>query len=555
MRVGCRRLRKKPAHTEASKQSTDSRQAPACSPLEDDQIVAECKVRVQKLRENLLKQNHILQSEVSVQERFDASCSLFDASDHSLNLQSVKSSWLRSRDKPCDTNEGLEGSDASDTCSESDTSDSDSSGTGVEGAENLSAIVEDEEVAEETVEEGSDDEEEGDEVVEEGNEESTPAGDDSRNCVSVTETRRSESLEGGSLEVLTPSRRKTGEEVVEEPSPRDRVLEQCGQDAPLPFTSVIPPSVMKKCVKIGEGVYGEVFRTTRSGNSVALKIIPIEGDFEVNDEPQKTFTEILPEIVISNELSGLRNGTENSTYNFCPVRSVSCVQGCYPPELLKQWDVFHEKKTSENDRPDIFGLEQLYILFEFGDGGCDLESCKLKSAAEGVSVLQQVACALAVAEEEMKFEHRDLHVGNVLVQPTDETTVTVTLNGTPVFIDTHGVQVNIIDFTLSRLTKDGCTVFCDLASDDSLFEGKGDYQFDIYRMMKKENKNHWEAFHPHTNVMWLHYLCDKLINRKRYSANDRSHREAMKRLRQALQNLLQYQSAAHFVLEDALFDS
>ena len=29
------------------------------------------------------------------------------------------------------------------------------------------------------------------------------------------------------------------------------------------------------------------------------QIIPIEGDFEVNDEPQKTFKEILPEIVIS----------------------------------------------------------------------------------------------------------------------------------------------------------------------------------------------------------------------------------------------------------------
>ena len=33
--------------------------------------------------------------------------------------------------------------------------------------------------------------------------------------------------------------------------------------------------------------------------ALCLQIIPIEGDFEVNDEPQKTFKEILPEIVIS----------------------------------------------------------------------------------------------------------------------------------------------------------------------------------------------------------------------------------------------------------------
>ena len=57
--------------------------------------------------------------------------------------------------------------------------------------------------------------------------------------------------------------------------------------------------MMKSITKIGEGVYGEVYRAQRRGQSVALKVIPIEGDFLVNDEPQKTFEEMLPEIVIS----------------------------------------------------------------------------------------------------------------------------------------------------------------------------------------------------------------------------------------------------------------
>ena len=35
----------------------------------------------------------------------------------------------------------------------------------------------------------------------------------------------------------------------------------------------------------------------------------------------------------------------------CFCHSVSLVRGHYPPELLKQWDIFHEKKNSENDRP------------------------------------------------------------------------------------------------------------------------------------------------------------------------------------------------------------
>ena len=46
---------------------------------------------------------------------------------------------------------------------------------------------------------------------------------------------------------------------------------------------------------------------------------------------------------------------------------------------------------------------------------------------------------------------------------------------------------------------DKCSVYTDLSSDDSLFEGKGDYQFDIYRKMKEENR--WVSYsslQPHT---------------------------------------------------------
>lgn len=57
------------------------------------------------------------------------------------------------------------------------------------------------------------------------------------------------------------------------------------------------------CKKIGEGVYGEVFMTRPSPVSLedatVLKIMPIEGDFDVNGEPQKKFDEILSEIITS----------------------------------------------------------------------------------------------------------------------------------------------------------------------------------------------------------------------------------------------------------------
>lgn len=60
-----------------------------------------------------------------------------------------------------------------------------------------------------------------------------------------------------------------------------------------------------------------------------------------------------------------------------------------------------------------------------------------------------------------------------------------------------------------------------MAEDETLFTGRGDYQFDVYRLMKKANKNDWEPFEPHTNVLWLHYLADKMLKKKKYQEKDK----------------------------------
>jgi len=64
-----------------------------------------------------------------------------------------------------------------------------------------------------------------------------------------------------------------------------------------------------------------------------------------------------------------------------------------------------------------------------------------------------------------------------------------------------GLKLTIIDFTLSRLTTEDGIQFNPF-KDNDLFTGKGDYQFEVYRMMKADNAcNDWSLFNPNTNVM------------------------------------------------------
>lgn len=91
---------------------------------------------------------------------------------------------------------------------------------------------------------------------------------------------------------------------------------------------------------------------------------------------------------------------------------------------------------------------------------------------------------MAVAERKFEFEHRDLHWGNILLARTVDKFAEFYIDGVPVKVPTFGVKATIIDFTLSRMVYDGACLFNDLANDEELFSATGDYQFDIYRLMR-----------------------------------------------------------------------
>ncbi|XP_035948741.2 serine/threonine-protein kinase haspin [Halichoerus grypus] len=358
-----------------------------------------------------------------------------------------------------------------------------------------------------------------------------------------------------SMYLLTPL--KTLHVTDKKASDAEKVYGECNQEGPVPFSYCLSTEKLECCQKIGEGVFGEVFQTVTNHTPVALKIIAIEGPDLVNGAHQKTFEEILPEIIISKELSLLSDEVCNRTEGFIGLNSVHCVQGSYPPLLLRAWDHYNSTKGSANDRPDFFEEDQLFIVLEFEFGGIDLEQMrtKLSSMATAKSILHQITASLAVAEASLHFEHRDLHWGNVLLKKTSLKELHYTLNGKTSTIPTRGVQVNIIDYTLSRLERDGIVVFCDISMDEDLFTGEGDYQFEIYRLMRKENNNCWGEYHPYNNVLWLHYLTDKILKQMTFKikCNTSTMKQMKRKIQHFYRTMLNFSSATDLLCQHSLF--
>ncbi|CAH2046924.1 unnamed protein product, partial [Iphiclides podalirius] len=360
-------------------------------------------------------------------------------------------------------------------------------------------------------------------------------------------------------------------------SARDYVLRRCNQTEPIVFDECYPDTELKNCHKIGEGVYGEVFLwRARDGQARVLKIIPIAGDTKVNGEPQKGFHEIISEIVIAMELSALRSpiatieklldegkeidtldlhAVQNATDIFNEVKAVRCVRGPYPARLLDLWELFDECRGSDNDNPALLPVDQHYIVLELANAGQDLESYQFNSAEQAHALFLQVALALAVGEEALQFEHRDLHWGNVLVAPSEQAWATGVVRGRAVRVARRGVAATLIDYSLSRLRlRSGAALFCDLARDEALFEAVGDRQFAVYRLMRDRLAGDWSAYDPHTNVLWLHYVAGKMLTALRYKrTNTKIHRHHIAKLRAIEGRILDYGSAAQFVLTDREF--
>ncbi|CAG8527077.1 2201_t:CDS:2 [Ambispora leptoticha] len=299
-----------------------------------------------------------------------------------------------------------------------------------------------------------------------------------------------------------------------------QLLEICDQTDYYSFEEFLGSECLGMAKKVGEATFSEVFEVTTSNftsnkTRCILKIIPFGQGKKilVNGEEQCSILDVMQEVKITMELGGHSKFHPEIRAGFLKVYRVGICRGTYPIPLLEAWDRWNRQHKSENDRPDYFNQNQIYTIFVIEHGGVDLEHVKLKTWRQAWSILTQIGWTLALAEESLKFEHRDLHWGNITIKATNLKHVTFhdPSNGKVYEIPCFGVRACIIDYTLSRMDIDENTIHVDIR-DEGYFTGEGDYQYEIYRMMRKETKGNWRSFCPKTNVFWLHYLADKILN-------------------------------------------
>ncbi|KAL5965421.1 Serine/threonine-protein kinase haspin [Taenia solium] len=300
--------------------------------------------------------------------------------------------------------------------------------------------------------------------------------------------------------------------------PRTKLMELCGQTEIRSFSSFFDAESLVNISKIGEGVYGEVFQANKT---CVIKVFPIDGNIPVNGEKQMESHRVYPEVFISKQLTELGfKYRQNRTVNFIQLRRAAIVCGKWPAELTAAWKKYEAEHGSDNECLDFLPRSQEWMILEFDYAGKPLGTIKFSSYREARSVIEQIALSLAAAESALQFEHRDLHWLNVLVKPTKQTKLRYRVNGVSYSVQTEGVRVCIIDFTVSRLCHEGNIVYVDMSDSPEIFECEGDYQFEIYRMMRNMNGNKWRPFRPITNLYWLHYLMEKLLNETSYPRRD-----------------------------------
>lgn len=270
------------------------------------------------------------------------------------------------------------------------------------------------------------------------------------------------------------------------------------------------------------------------------------------------YNDILNELVVVQALSQLHEGVLMNgkslykTHFFCLIHEIKVVNGNLERVLSQSGAKTKETKQatapdnknkdedskglSETDKMLIEALPQEYVVSVMKHDGQPLWwmiTQKKLTSDQLTSTLVQVIVGIAIAEKVYSYEHRDLHVSNILIKKTSQNSIPFIIDGKRYKIMSNGVKATIIDATFSRLTHNGKVYYRDLTSTLRAYGTKKapvkmSLQNRSYRQMVHLTENNWEKFIPKTNLIWLTYLCETLMKCDTLKGNQKLYDEVRK---------------------------
>lgn len=266
----------------------------------------------------------------------------------------------------------------------------------------------------------------------------------------------------------------------------DKLLELTGENKVVPMQDFIKGYKVRE--KVLETKYTDSYLLE---DSLMVKVCAFGND--LYDQPE--VSELIQELRMSQHLA--------QTPNFQRVKISLVVKGGYPLSLLSAWDEYSRTRGTAGFRPDAFSSDQHYLVMVAEDQGVSLKEAELHTWVQSSNFFLQLCHVLSRGESFCQFEHRDLHWENILV-------------------DQYGSPV-LINYSYSRAvvpSSDGHReVLFSRLDQPFFFKGNGDYRFDIYRLTRQvfsrgKPQMDWAAQCPRTNLLWAHYVLDRLVYHK-----------------------------------------
>ena len=355
--------------------------------------------------------------------------------------------------------------------------------------------------------------------------------------------------------------------------------------------------------KIAEASYSEVYRlsllqdhpTLTTSDESVLKLVALKPE-PVDGQSKKTKAQVSREENMSSvedvvsEVRLLKRMTE--VPGFTNYRALHILKGRPSKPFVQAWKEWNKvrRKGEKSEFPDPsrkanYDEDQYWAVIEMQDAGTDVEKliedevkskntpagdASIRSIWSAWDIFWQTVLAVAKGESEARFEHRDLHLGNICVRRIDAG-CTKGLVGDVLDrkLRFTNLETTIIDYTLSRAelavvsarptsshssssdssTQSGLSAqsvdpeiaYNPLEKQPQIFEGdaKVEYQYDIYRYMRTvmvpdSEVPDWRAYRPKTNLIWLHFVLSKLGESMHWPSDD-APKKKDKRVKKALE--------------------